>query len=286
MQICPIDLALSESNSGCSNVKAGSYLYLTSFKTAPADWQDPKVYYQLTAAILDLGAFSDFDDYAKAVSRSSRGNDNRAVKKAQRLGYRVRIIDEGAYQASVNRIRQSKLVRTGGLMLDAIRPRVAPVDSREHAIVQQPDCQIHWSICWGVFKGETLAGYALLTRCGNLIRTIHIMGHREALRDGAVKLLIFDIIRSLLESESSIFRGIRYFMYGALEHGGEGLFEWKLRLQFHPGLVDMSAVCVDILPSGFDETAYLDLNPDVRRAKVDARMHYLVWGKSEGRRYR
>ena len=208
VQICPIDLGLSESNSDCSHIKANAYLYLKGFKNFPVDWEDRSFYYQFTAAILDLGRFCDFDDYQRAVSKSSRGNDNRSAKKARGLGYRVRIIDEDAYQASISRIRRSKLVRTGGLMLDAIWPRAATSDNRERAIAEQPDCQIHWSICWGVFKGEELIGYALLTRCGNLIRTIHIMGHREALRDGAVKLLMFDIIRSLFESELSIFRGI------------------------------------------------------------------------------
>jgi hypothetical protein len=75
-------------------------------------------------------------------------------------------------------------------------------------------------------------------------------------------------------------------MYGALEQGREGLLEWKLRPQFHPGLVNLSSAYVDNLPPEFDKATYLDCNPDVRKSKVDARMHYMVWGKHEGRRYR
>ena len=285
IQICSIDLGLSEANSACNDIKAGAYLYLNGCKVVPARWQDKRIYFQPTAAMLDLGRFSNFDDYARAVSKGSRGNDNRSVMKAQRLGYRTRVIDQNAYQASIDRIRRSKLIRTGGVMLDAIRPRAAVVDSGEQ-VVRTPDCKIHWSMCWGAFKDDTLHAYALLTRCGNIIRTIQIMGHRDALRDGALKLLVFDIVRSLIESDAGVLNGIRYFMYGALEHGREGLWEWKLRLQFHPSLPDMSLVSIGILPADFNEAVYLDLNADVREAKVDARLHYMVWGCREGRRYK
>lgn len=217
IQICPMELGFSESNGECNNIKAGAYLYLTAFKTFPANWQDKMIYFQPTATILDLGRFCDFDDYARAVSRDSSGNDNRAVKKALRLGYRTHVIDPSAYQASIDRIRRSKLIRTGGLMFDAVRPKANLVDSGEQ-VVRTPDCGIHWSMCWGAFKGETLVAYAQLTRCGNVIRTIHIMGHRDALRDGAIKLLVFDIVRGLFAAETAILSGIRYFMYGALEH--------------------------------------------------------------------
>jgi hypothetical protein len=75
-------------------------------------------------------------------------------------------------------------------------------------------------------------------------------------------------------------------MYGALEHGRKGLFEWELRLQFHHSLVDLGTTYADNLPPEFDDATYLACNSDVRKAKLDARMHYVVWGKHEGRRYR
>lgn len=40
------------------------------------------------------------------------------------------------------------------------------------------------------------------------------------------------------------------------------------------------------LPEDFDPQQYLDLNPDVRRAKADPVAHYLQHGRSEGRAYR
>jgi hypothetical protein len=284
IQICPIDLGISEGNSECNGIKTGTYQYLIACKKSSVIWQSKKSYFQPTATILDLSRFAGFDHYAATVSNKSSGNDNRAVKKALRLGYRTRVIDEAAYRASIDRIRRSKLFRSGGLMLDAVRPRAKLADGSEKAVAT-PSCGLHWSICWGVFKGDALAAYAVVTRCGNIIRTIHIMGHRDALHDGVIKLLMFDIIRWLYEGEAAYLRGIRHFMYGALEHGSAGLMEWKLRLQFHPSLLDMRSLYADNLPAGFDQATYLDLNPDVKKAGADARLHYMLWGKSEGRRY-
>jgi hypothetical protein len=285
IQICPIDLGFAEGYSECNNIKASTYLYLIGHKLCPVNWRDRGTYFQRTATILDLSRFRDFDEYAKTVSRKSKGNDNRSVKKAVSLGYRVRIIDHDAYQGSIDRIRRSKLIRTGGLVLDAIRPRTKIIDSSEKT-APTPHCESHWSVCWGAFKGETLVAYALLTRCGDIIRTTHIMGHRDVLREGVIKLLMFDIVRQLYGPKPTFLSGIRYFMYGALEHGRDGLFQWKSRLQFHPSLLDISALYVNNLPTEFDGLTYLDLNPDVKKAKVDARLHYMIWGKYEGRRYR
>ena len=284
IQVCPIELGLTERDERCDQVKALTYLYLDDFKKTPADWQEKGIYFRPTATVLDLERFSSFDEYARAVSKSSRGNDNRSVKRAQRLGYKTRVIDPTTYQASIDGIRRSKLIRTGGLMADALRPRTALIDSDERA-VQTPTCTVHWSVCWGAFREDRLLAYAFLMRCGNIVRTIDIMGHRDALKSGALKLLLFDIIRSLLEDESAIFRGIRYFVYGALEHGRDGLSAWKQRLQFNPSLLDMKLVFADLLPADFDEASYLGLNPDVKSAKLDGRLHYAVWGKREGRRY-
>lgn len=282
---CPIDLGFSEGGAECDRIGSDTYHYLIACKTLPVDWRDKRTFYRQTATILDLARFSDFDDYARTVSRKSRGNDNRAVKKALRLGYRTRLIDPDAYQASIDRIRHSKIFRTGGLMLDAIRPHAKLADSGEQA-VQPPACGIHWSMCWGVFKDDRLVAYALLTRCGNIVRTVHILGHRDALHDGVMKLLMFDIVRWLYEAGSGFLRDITHFMYGALEHGGEGLAEWKLRLQFHPSLPDMTSLHRDYLPSDFDAATYVNLYPDLKKAKVDGRGHYMFWGRAEGRRYR
>jgi hypothetical protein len=285
LESCDVDLRLAEGGEACASIKRQSIKYLVMFKhlPVPINWPADEALFRPTATILDLGRFPDFDAYAKTVSRKSNGNVNRAVKRASHLEYRCRIIEQDAFHMSIEKIRRSKLFRTGGLMMEAFRPTGGLADRSE--VIRPPNCLTHWSICLGVIKDSRLVAYAVLTRCDNLVRIIQFLGHREVLRDGVMNFLMFDIVRSLLDPDDALMRGIRYLIYGALEHGKNGLWEWKRRLQFLPALPDMTSLYRDNLPSGFDEATYLALNPDVRRAKVDAGMHYLISGKSERRRY-
>ena len=41
----------------------------------------------------------------------------------------------------------------------------------------------------------------------------------------------------------------------------------------------------DALPSGFDAELYLRIYPDVRKAGVDSALHYLQYGRTEGRSF-
>jgi hypothetical protein len=285
LESCVVDLRLAEGHEECTSIKRHSIEYLAMYKQwpVPINWPPDEALFGPTATILDLGRFVEFDAYAKTVSRKSNGNVNRAVKRASRLGYQCRIIEQDAFHASIEKIRRSKRLRTGGLVMEAFRPTAGLADRPE--VLRLPNCVMHWSICLGVIKDSKLVAYAALTRCGNLVRIAHFMGHREVLRDGVMNLLMFDTVRTLLDPDDALMRGIRYLIYGALEHGKDGLFEWKRRHQFLPAVLDMTSLYRDNLPSGFDEATYLALNPDVRRAKIHAGMHYLIFGKSEGRRY-
>jgi len=49
---------------------------------------------------------------------------------------------------------------------------------------------------------------------------------------------------------------------------------------------DLARRVVTDLPSDFNPSLYLDLNSDVAAAAFDARMHYLIFGQLEGRRYK
>ena len=227
-------------NSGCTANEVDIKKYLTKFNNEET-WAKSTRMWRPTASIMDLGAFETFSDYALAVSRQSRGNDNRHVKKAIRKGYRSRNlgVELDTYDASVQAIHRSKLLRAGGLMLELF---VAPknLSDRIHEPAP-PSCSQHWAVMWGVFtadnNGEHLIAYATIARTGNFVRTLHVMGHANFLRDGVMKLLFFDILQWLLDRQDPFVQGIQYFLYGATEHGRRGMFEWKRRLQFKPFLL-------------------------------------------------
>lgn len=73
--------------------------------------------------------------------------------------------------------------------------------------------------------------------------------------------------------------------------GGSAWLNWPRRLRHwlsgRPAAAGRSAVGKAItLPEDFDPAQYLALNADVARTGVDARQHYLRYGRDEGRRYR
>jgi hypothetical protein len=253
LESCDVDLRLAEGGEACAHIKRHSIEYLSMYKQRPVpiNWPADEALFRPTAAILNLDRFADFDAYAKTVSRRSNGNVNRAVKRASHLEYRSRIIEQDAFHASIEKIRRSKLFRTGGMMMEAIRPTARIADRSE--VLRPPNCPTHWAICRGVIKDGKLVAYAVLMRCGNLVRIVQFMGHRDVLRDGVMSLLMFDIVGSLLDPDDALMRGIRYLIYGALEHGKDGLWGWKRRHQFRPALPDMTSLYRDNLPSGFDE---------------------------------
>jgi hypothetical protein len=53
------------------------------------------------------------------------------------------------------------------------------------------------------------------------------------------------------------------------------------------GLLDWPVLKNNLrLPRDFDEVVYLELHPDVAKANIDPRKHYLLWGQRENREYR
>ena len=198
-----------------------------------------------TATILDLDQFSDFDAFAKAASRASDGNVNRAVKKAARGGYVSRRIPRGSYDLSIEKIRSSKRFRSGGPVLNAFFNARAGLTDRVWPY-QAPACNEHWIIEWAVFppadRGASPVAHAAFQRVGNMARVMVFMGHGDFLAEDVVKLLTFDVIVWLLTRDDPAVRNLRYFFYGAAEHGNYGLFKWKRRMQFKPHILNPAAV--------------------------------------------
>jgi hypothetical protein len=228
-------------NSRCTANEADIKRYLTKFNNVET-WANSTGLWRPTASVMDLGAFGTFSDYALAVSRQSRGNDNRMVKKATRKGYQSRNlgVELDIYEASVQAIHRSKMFRTDGFVFDLLAAPKSHLSDRFQAPTA-PFCNQHWAIMWGVFtphnNGERLIAYANIGRTGNFVRTLLLMGHADFLRDGVMKLLFFDIVKWLLDRQDPFVHGIQYFLYGAIEHGRPGMFEWKRRFQFKPVLL-------------------------------------------------
>jgi hypothetical protein len=191
-----------------------------------------------TGTIIDHDAYPTYSVYEKAVAQASNRSITRAARKAERSGLIIREINRSGWLASIAEIEQSKLFRSGGLMLPAlIETRRNLADTK--AVPEPPDCPRHWRRTWGVFAilpdgSERLAAVHGLWRIGAYLRTCEFLCHGDYLRIGAAKFIFLDRMHWLLDREDPHCKGIRYHRYGALEHGNSGLVEWKRLMKFKP----------------------------------------------------
>lgn len=239
-----------------------------------------------TAMAIDLGAFADFEAWERAVSAATDGKYRRSANRARRLGFFVRQIGVGSYEASLYAIRASKLRRSKGVVWEA-RDASGTDKADVERPVEAPTCDRHWRLDWAVLRteggGTRMAAYASLLRAGNGAELLHFIGHGDHLADGVTKLLLFEIMRWLLARENGAVQGLETLFYGTVEEGNAGLLDFKRYMAFAPALIDCAAPPDDRPPDNFDGALYLELNPDVAKAGVNPYQHYLMDGMLEGR---
>jgi hypothetical protein len=74
-----------------------------------------------------------------------------------------------------------------------------------------------------------------------MARVFEIMCHGDYLDTGAMKLLYLEVMAWLIDGTAREAQGLRWLMYGAMEHGSLGLYEWKRRMGFVPGNIVFAA---------------------------------------------
>ena len=243
-----------------------------------------------TALVIELKRYRSFEEYRRLVSKRTGGRYGRSANKAARLGYGVRVIDEEAFGASLNRIRTSKVWRSHGLVLEAlIGERVKFVDF--DIAPREPVCPTHWTRTWGVFgalgdEPDAMVARAVLRRAGNVATFNFFMGQAEVLGQGVTKLLMFAIMKWVLDRADPAASGLDFVLQGVAEKGGRGILDWKRYTLFEPRSLALVDDRPFALPDGFDPGGYLDLNPDVRATGVDPVRHYIFHGLFQGRPYR
>ncbi|QDJ52630.1 hypothetical protein [Bordetella hinzii] len=203
-----------------------------------------------TPMMLDLRACGD----GQGLERLLRGLSSRnlsKIRRAERLGYRVRPFVLANHVHDVHAVKTSMAVRSGGPVLARwlLRPAHVGRQAARRQPWQPPACDTHWTLWWGVFidapghcngplrTGERLVAYTKLARSGELVHYLDLMGHRDYLADGVMLLMHARIAQWLLSAATPPARGARAIWYGALEHGTEGLLTWKRRAGFVPARV-------------------------------------------------
>ena len=213
---------------------------------ARVDARQPRL--RLTPMLIRV---SDFPDVAAfdAVLKQRSSRTLSKIRSAARKGYNARQFMLTSHVEDMHAIRTSMAFRAAGPVFDRwfLKPEHIAEPATELLRVASPCCPVHWTIWWGLFApepghcqsgvdvGERLVAYVRLMRIGDVVHFTEIMGHRDRLGDGVMLLLHHEITRWLIEAPEPAAKGAKVLLYGAAEHGGEGLLTWKKRAGFVPG---------------------------------------------------
>jgi len=250
----------------------------------------------VTLMAINLKQYSNYKDYLIAIRKHSFFE--RKSKKAMKLGFFFSPFHYENYLPDIQAIRESLKWRAAGLPKDpyVLTTEVLKVQPSQFKEIKPPQCNIHWEKWFGIFQSQPnyrqgqvtthqqLLAYGRIRRAGNTAKYAELIGHFEYLDKGIMALLHLEIMRYFLESSNAqADNGIEYLTFNNLERGADGLFFWKRKALFLPYQIKLLE---HQLPDDFDPNLYLNLNPDIAKAKSDPEEHYKQIGHLEGRIYK
>lgn len=208
---------------------------------------------RFTPMLIDLEEFPTFDAWEQNIKKFSGGEKLRQKKKAKSLDYYTHEFPFKLHTQDAFEINNSMDERSGGPIRDNLKRTVDDLGGLPTGPIAliPPKCQHHWRKTFGAFLkepdhmqgtvavGERLAAYISIQRHGEFAIYSQIIGHGEDLPNGALTLLHHDVIEHLYSSEEGSPSGLRYVMYGGVQNGGEGLFQFKRRGGFKPYIVNV-----------------------------------------------
>lgn len=249
----------------------------------------------VTLMALDLAKYGDYQQYLSALRKKSYFP--RKLNRALKRGYVFERFQYQNFTPDMRAIRKSDRTRAFGLPVDqfVLTPDALSRDPLEAKPTDNPSCERHWEMWFGVFRrsagyrqgnvttDQRLVAYARLRRIGNTIKYAEFIGHANYLSDGVMILLHMRVIEWIMNRVNQDTVGVRFVTYNTLERGSDGIFFWKRKALFEPVVTHLKEV---VLPQDFNAESYLKLNPDVAEGSISPELHYLRHGHLEGRRYR
>lgn len=239
-------------NEKCSSVPAAVQKSLSRYFYFDGE-TDTGLPPRYTPMLIDLEEYPTFADWENHIRKFSGGEKLRQKKKSQSLGYYSKEFPFRLHVPDVYDINNSMDERSGGAIRENLRRSVEDMGGAptRALTVAETRCPRHWRKTFGVFTaaeghcqgdvevGERLAGFISIQRHGEFAIYTQIIGHGADLPNGVLTLLHHDVVEELYASDVGKPGGLRYIMYGGVQNGGPGLFQFKRRAGFKPYIVNV-----------------------------------------------
>ncbi|WP_317201073.1 hypothetical protein [Janthinobacterium sp.] len=168
----------------------------------------------LGVALIALDGFASSKDYLESIN----GKNSAAyyARKARARGYRLAEIERNDFVDDIHEINTSAELRQGRAMAPAYLEKTTHYDSEANYRY------------YGVLDAEgKLLAYCNLGLYGNFVLVSQLLGHKNALNDGVMYLMLADIVSAVIEE----FR-FTYVMYDTFFGAQAGLKLFKVKLGF------------------------------------------------------
>lgn len=208
---------------------------------------------RVTPMAIELDRYADMAAFEALIRKRS----SRTLPKARKAlkGYVIKPFPMRRHIEDIHGVKTSMRVRTGGPVLDywLLKPEHLGHQAIRPIRLKKPKCARHWTIWWGAFEpapghaqggvqvDERLVAFIKAVAIGDVVHYADIMGHRDHLEAGVMVAIHLEIVRWLIERRDAPARGVRAVLYGAAEHGREGLLTWKRRAGFEPTRLALAA---------------------------------------------
>lgn len=209
---------------------------------------------RFTPMLVDLEEFPSFAEWEAHIKKFSKGARLRQKRKAADAGYYTKQYPHRLHLPDVYDINTSMDQRSGGPIRENLTRSLEEMGGAPDRRFEVPElaCPRHWRRTFGVFLSEPghkqgeiqvderLVGYFSVQRCGEFAIYNQIIGHGDHISKGILTLLHHDVVRHLYDSEAGRGSGLRYIMYGGVQNGGDGLYQFKHQAGFKPYIVNVS----------------------------------------------
>ncbi len=198
--------------------------------------------------LIDIADYENYSQFESYIKKFSGGERLRMARRASAKGYVVKTFHWNLFIPDIHSINVSTNIRSGGEMRGSYLRTVEEMGGPPKTYLNPPAavCRDYWQHCFGVFapepgykQGEVVTNERLLAyfsprRLGDFVIYSMLLGHDAHLGEGIMDLGHQHIMRWIIERKDPELQGLRYVMYGGMENGTGGLFQWKRRSGFKP----------------------------------------------------